>query len=471
MRRLVVTLIAGVGAIALGVVGVGVASASRTATAPVITGQPRDATVPLGRSAHFTVEVTGSPRPTYQWQGAGTGGTFTDVAGATRDKLKVTSSLADDGDSYRVVVTNGSGSVVSAPAVLEVGPSRTVAGVKPLVSGLIDKGSEASYQTSSPFPVTPTSELDGYATAFTGIVVNVTWAQLEPSAGTFDFTDLNASLAAVPAYNQADPATPMEVKLRVWGGFTAPDWAKSLDGPPIEVPAFPDHPETATIGRYWLADYEQRWSDLQGALARQYDNDPLLDQVAVTSCNTATGEPFVSNRTIDTVLVAAGWSGADQQQCLENALPGYAAWRHTAVDFTVNGFSYVSSAGVSSPDFAVTEAVMNQCASSETTGTAPECILDNHGLTDTITTQQAPVYGEIDALWGQYDHLVPVDFQTIAPGGFDLCSAVGVAVSEHAQSVEVWPPGAGSSGFQAYTPAQLTDWNQALIRDDQPSCP
>ena len=113
---------------------------------------------------------------------------------------------------------------------------------------------------------------------------------------------------------------------------------------------------------------------------------------------------------------------------------------------------------------------MNEGPWSETRGLPPVCILDNHGLTDTVTTQQAPVYAEIDTLWKQYDELVPVDFQTIAPGGFDLCSAIGVAVSEHARSVEVWPPGAGSPGFQAYTAAQLTGWDQALVDGKQPVC-
>ncbi len=470
VRRLAATLIVGAGALGLGLVGVGIASAARPATAPTITGQPGDVTVALGKTAHFTVRATGSPKPTYQWQVSDDGGTYVDVGGATRDNLSVATTLSDDGDSYHVVVTNRAGSITSAPATLDLGPFTSPAGVKPLVPGLFDKGSEAPYQTSSPFPVTPTAELDGYGTAFSGIVVNVTWAQLEPVEGTFDFSDLDASLAAVAAYNEANPANPLVVKLRVWGGFTAPDWAKALDGPPIEVPPFTDHPDPATIGEYWAADYEQQWTDLQSALAQRYDDDRLLDQVAVTSCNTATGEPFVSNRTIETALVAAGWTGADQQQCLESALSGYAAWIHTPVDYTVNGFTYVSSTGVDSQDFPVTEAVMEQCAASDTSGTAPLCVLDNHGLTDTVTTQQAPVYREIDALWQQYDHRVPVDFQTVAPGGFDLCSAIGVAVAEHAESVEVWPPGAGSSGFQAYTPAQLTAWDLALARGRRPAC-
>ena len=162
----------------------GGASAAWAASGPVITTQPHDETVPFAKRARFTVAASGSPRPTYQWQVAVDGVTFTDLAGATGDSLTVTGSLADDGAKDRAVVTNASGSATSAPADLELGPSKQVAAIKPLVTGLVDKGSQAAYQTSSPFPVTPTAELDGYGSAFSGIVVNVTRAQLERRRAT-----------------------------------------------------------------------------------------------------------------------------------------------------------------------------------------------------------------------------------------------------------------------------------------------
>jgi hypothetical protein len=52
--------------------------------------------------------------------------------------------------------------------------------------------------------------------AFAGIVVNQTWSQLEPSQGQFDFSTLDASLAAVSAYNTQHPDAPLAVRLRVF---------------------------------------------------------------------------------------------------------------------------------------------------------------------------------------------------------------------------------------------------------------
>ena len=61
-------------------------------------------------------------------------------------------------------------------------------GIKPLITGLVDKGSQAPYTHGQPFPTADLSEVRPYARAFAGIVINETWAQLEPSQGNFTFT-------------------------------------------------------------------------------------------------------------------------------------------------------------------------------------------------------------------------------------------------------------------------------------------
>ena len=460
-----VLLLAGVGILVTDAGAVG----GKEPSPPSITRQPQDASVRFGKSAHFDVKASGTPKPTYQWRVSIDGGPYADT-GTSASALHVTATTADDGSLYDVIVSNPSGSVTSQPASLTIEQSPKTTKVKPLIDGLVDKGSQQPYDSSEPFPVTDTGALSGYAAAFSGIVVNETWAQLEPAEGTWDLAPLDQSLAAVSSYNALDPAHPLLVKLRIWGGFTAPQWAKELDGTPIVVGADASGDSGGTLGRFWSTDYDQQWTQFQGELAKQYDSDPLVSEVAVTSCNTATGEPFVMTGTVIAALSAAGWTSTDQQQCLQGALGDYASWHHTAVDFTFNTFGDVSSTGVRSPDMAFTAGVMSACAESETTGSLPECILDNHGLTDTVTAQQSAVYAEIDSLWQQFDHAVPVDFQTDSPNGFDLCEAVGIGIAHHAQSIEVWPPGVGFAGFDEYTPTQLAAWNDALIQGSPPQC-
>lgn len=430
-----------------------------TPSAPTITQQPQPVAAKFGKTATFHVKADGSPKPSLQWQVSSAGGAYVDI-GSPSAALRVPVTTTVDGNLYRAVATNASGSATSRSATLTIVVSSKDQKVKARISGLFDKGSGAPYQLNQVFPTTPTGELSGYAPAFAGIVVNETWAQLEPVQGQPDFTPLDDSLAAVTAYDNTDPSHPLTVKLRVFGGFTAPTWAKSLDGSPISVPGDSTRPAGGTLGRYWLADYQQQWTDFQAALAQRYDNNDLVSQVAVTSCGTITAEPFVLDGTIVTALTAAGWTQSDQVQCVEGALGNYAAWQRTPIDFTMNP----------SPVAGATQTVVTRCAQTVITGALPLCILDNHGLTDSVTTQQASLYASIDAAWQLYDGAVPVDFQTIGPNGFNLCTAIGIGVAHHAQSVEVWPPGPGYSGFDAYTPAQLTAWDRALTAGTTPVC-
>lgn len=84
--------------------------------APAIVAGPLPATVPAGAPATFTVTATGQPAPTYQWQRDGT-----NLPGAINAAWVVaTTTLADDGAAFRVVVSNRAGSVTSAPVLLRV---------------------------------------------------------------------------------------------------------------------------------------------------------------------------------------------------------------------------------------------------------------------------------------------------------------------------------------------------------------
>jgi hypothetical protein len=89
------------------------------AGSPVITNQPAQQTVAAGANAVFTVGVSNTTGVTYQWQHAGTnlsnGGEY---SGANTASLTVTGVSTNDIGHYRVLVSNGSGSVYSADATL-----------------------------------------------------------------------------------------------------------------------------------------------------------------------------------------------------------------------------------------------------------------------------------------------------------------------------------------------------------------
>jgi hypothetical protein len=86
------------------------------ASAPVITQQPISIPARVGSAASFTVLATGSGPIAYRWQRGGV-----DIAGETGPVLQLDAvALADDGASFRVIVSNAHGSVTSSAATLTV---------------------------------------------------------------------------------------------------------------------------------------------------------------------------------------------------------------------------------------------------------------------------------------------------------------------------------------------------------------
>lgn len=83
-----------------------------------ITAAPQAASAVEGATARFSVTATGSGTLTYRWRRNGT-----DITGATAATYTTpVLALADDGARYSVRVSDGTGSVTSAEAVLTVTP-------------------------------------------------------------------------------------------------------------------------------------------------------------------------------------------------------------------------------------------------------------------------------------------------------------------------------------------------------------
>ena len=83
---------------------------------PVIAVQPTSQTVSTGQSVTFTTVASGNPTPTYQWYRNGGA-----IAGATASNYVLSSStLADNGAKFNVVVSNSVGRATSSEATLTV---------------------------------------------------------------------------------------------------------------------------------------------------------------------------------------------------------------------------------------------------------------------------------------------------------------------------------------------------------------
>ncbi|HEY7966088.1 MAG TPA: G1 family glutamic endopeptidase [Solirubrobacteraceae bacterium] len=92
------------------------------AAAPQVTQQPANRAVVAADTVSFSAGATGTPTPSVRWQvSTDGGGSWGDVSGAISATYSFTADATDNGDQYRAVFSNGSGTATSNPASLVVG--------------------------------------------------------------------------------------------------------------------------------------------------------------------------------------------------------------------------------------------------------------------------------------------------------------------------------------------------------------
>ena len=320
-------------------------------------------------------------------------------------------------------------------------------GTKPPLCGLVAMGPLRFLIAGGP-PDNSLREVAAHPQIYAGAVLNVPWSELEPSPGAFDFAAIDRGLARVQAYNEGNRGPRLRAKLRVLAGRTAPDWVKAESGGTVEVqgPRF-----TIDVPRFWTAPYHRAWQDLQRALAARYDADPRLGEVAVTSCSTLSGEPFVLPALPDGIaaLHRAGFSDAAYRACLSGATEDYTPWQRTALDYTVAPFRDMDS-GRPVVDTDVTIAIMRQWRAQ----LGGRGVLATHGLNDFIRPAVAPIYEELRRLGP------PIAFQTISPR-VDFNQAIRLGLTYRPTEIELWDSVA-AGGVARENAGEMLDWARGL---------
>src|SRR5580698_8011729 len=94
----------------------GTSTTPPSSTAPTITTQPGSQSVTVGQTATFSVIGAGTAPLSYQWQTNGTA-----ITGATASSYTTAATtLADNGSTFKVTVSNAVGTITSAAATLTV---------------------------------------------------------------------------------------------------------------------------------------------------------------------------------------------------------------------------------------------------------------------------------------------------------------------------------------------------------------
>jgi hypothetical protein len=344
-----------------------------------------------------------------------------------------------------VVLLAGCGSQNQGPStvpsaspspIVSLLPSPSPQDLKPVLGGLLDR-------SGAPPPA--------YLGSLAGYVVNVNWSDLQPSSGDTIAPDnaIDQAITAVREANSTEHAH-LGLKIRIFAGVNAPEWAKKLGGNPVDV-SNPQNGSTGTIGRFWTDAYGVAYDRLERLLAAKYDQVSVVREVTISRCTTFYDEPFIrdiSDSETVSALLAAGYTIQADENCQMEEIQAAAVWQHTHSDLAFNPYQEIGPDGSTATDEPFTASMMIYCR--QTLGTA--CVLENNSLRTPPQPEYMAMYSEMLTL-GQ-----PLAFQTATAERIgDLDATLQYAVLLGANSVEL--PG----GYQSLaTPASFAATNGAL---------
>jgi hypothetical protein len=318
------------------------------------------------------------------------------------------------------------------------------AGLKPALRGLIDMGDISFHREDGGVAKTSVSDLDKYQGIFGGIVINITWAQLEPARGSLVTDGIDGPLNDIRAYNEKNPDHPIGARLRVWPGPCAPDWAKHLGGDPVKI-LHRDMP--VTVGRFWAKPYREAWRDFQNRLAAKYDSEPLIREVSNTTGSSITDESMLLPGDAMSIgdLKAAGFTDQEYQDCLNAAPEDYAGWKTTGIEFTFSPYRLIDSGH---PVLAMDVTTGRMDSVRKALGA--QAVLSHHALQGPIPANFASMYAEMKKLGP------PITLQTHAPKGLNLPAALQAGIETGAISIELWSE-AQFGGFISLPPEKVKE--------------
>jgi hypothetical protein len=296
--------------------------------------------------------------------------------------------------------------------------------LKPPIIGLIAMGNTAfRHRAGEPDVIGDLEELPGGI--FDAAVINVTWAQLEPEKSALRAHVVERALAWIHDYNHHHTDHPLAARLRVWPGSSAPDWAKSLGGPPLTVEARTGY---RTIGRFWAEPYRGAWRSILDRLALHYDAHPLIRDISVSSCSSLSDEPFIDATTPGSLAIMhdAGLTDAAYEACLIEAVGDYSAWQNTRLVFPFNPLRRTDS-GELVRDLTFTLDLMKSCRQA----LGERLIVSNHDLT-------IPEFDDLEDLFAAMRTVgPPIDLQLFSPN-IDTSAAVKRGIERGATTIEIW---------------------------------
>jgi len=335
--------------------------------APAITVQPSNQTVIENQNASFSVTATGTSLA-YQWQrSTDSGVSFTDLTGETNATLTRTNVLlGNSGQQFRVVVSNGLGTVTSNAATLTVNPT-------PVVPA---------------FTTQPTNQsVTAPATASFSVIATGTpaptlqWQVSTDSGSTWnDIATETGGSYTTPATTVADSGKQYRAVATNSAGTTNSNAATLTVAAPV-APSFTTHPSNATVlmpatatftvaasgvptpNLQWelSTDNGVSWSNINGANAADYTtpattaDDDRRQYRAVATNSAGSANSNAAKLTITTPAAPDNWVTNGSVYAIARSEDGntiYLGGQFTRVGPNTGSFAAIDTAsGVASTTF------------------------------------------------------------------------------------------------------------------------
>jgi len=295
------------------------------------------------------------------------------------------------------------------------------------------------------------------------VIINVTWAQLEPEPGKYDLSAVEQALAAIRKHNAEHKENPWPTRLRVFAGQNVAPWVlKEFGAVQVGKKAAP---ADVTVARFWTPEYSVAYDKLVAMLAARYDSEPLIDEVSLTTCSSVSDEEMNVPLQGDSIanLLKAGYTDEAYLACLKAAPAAYKAWKRTRVDYPFNEFRSISgmegqAAGTLVKDVKITNALMDDFRNQF----GAQATLHNHSLGANSVEVPGRAWSEpAKGLVQVYEHMAKlgpeIEFQQSGPADTNLATAVPQAVHYGATAVEIW-----NANLEQAKPGQIAAWRGML---------
>ena len=260
---------------------------------------------------------------------------------------------------------------------------------------------------------TSIDELYVHPNVYVGYVIEANWVDLAPTNSTYNFSFIDTMLREIYDYNQnASTILPVRAKIRVHTAGVTPQWVFDQIGGPItyyRCDRVGTQCSNITVSLFWTQQYRAVWRNLVNQLASVYDTNPLVAEIAVSSCSSSSAEPFVIDPTaFNNIYPNYGFTWSAYEACLLGAIDDYASWNITPIDYTFNTLPIPPSGNVT-----FTISVMQQFRQRY----GNRAVIANHALHPTAGTPNdtqpysQEFYGEFSVLGS------PVEFQAFSANG------------------------------------------------------